>query len=205
MSFNLSNVYRNIINDILLHDSRLHLIDLITKKKIYKVCKFYAVKTIMTLKLENDKILSISNNLLNANDSNLMEVIIEITKEITNEIFQSNSNNFSMYFLIGFGVLSSYSTKINEVFKKTNYLQLFKTEYLNIKSDDNKYKKTLLINFLSSLFARTLVIYIDEIGEKILIDEKLKIDDNTEENVFRFTKEIESICEDNDIFDQINN
>jgi hypothetical protein len=76
-------------------------------------------------------------------------------------------------------------------------LEIFKKEHPN---SDNK--NLLIINFIASLFANTFVILIDEISKQVLIDDKLKIDDGTKENIYKLTKEIESICEQNNIFDQ---
>jgi hypothetical protein len=197
MSFNLSNLYRNIFNDIFLHDSRLYLIDLITQKTIYKVCKFYLIKQILELNFNNEIIIEIGNKLQNATNSNLLELIIEIFQQYIqpNTNIQSNTN-INYLITISISMLVNDSTKINQTFEKTNCLEIFKKEYPN---SDNK--NLLIINFIASLFIKTGIILIDEISKKVIIDDKLKIDDGTEENIYRLTKEIESICEQNDIFD----
>jgi len=202
MSFNLSNFYRNIFNDIFLHDSRLYLIDLITQKTIYKVCKFYLIKQILELNLNNEIIIEIGNKLQNTTNSNLLELIIEIIQQYIqpDPNIQSNPNilqsNINYFITISISMLVKYSTKINQTFKKTNCLKIFKKEYPN---SDNK--NLLIINFIASLFIKTGIIFIDEIIKQVIIDDKLKIDDETEENIYKLTKEIESICEQNDIFD----
>ncbi len=54
---------------------------------------------------------------------------------------------------------------------------------------------------VATAVSKTGIILIDEISKQVIIDDKFKIDDETEENIYKLTKEIESICEQNDIFD----
>jgi hypothetical protein len=205
MSFNLSNLYRNILNDIFLHDTRLHLVDSITQKSIYKVCKYYFAKKIIELIPNNDTISSASDKIANATDENLMEVIIDIAKEIfKNDLNHlANINNFNTYYMMGLNYLSALSGKINGIFKKTELLNIFKSQYANSNHNDIPYIKSLFVSFLSSLFAKSLVITLDELTNKIIIDDRLIIDDKTEEDVYKITKEISDIIEEDDIFDLI--
>jgi hypothetical protein len=200
MSFNLSNLYRSIINDILLHDTRICLVDSISQKTIYKVLKYYFTKQILELKPNYEKIISASEKISNATDTNLMEVILNIAKDFSQNNMNSLTgiNNFSIYYMFGISILSSMSEKINGVFKKTELLEVFKTQYSNSNHTNHSHIESLLVSFLSSLFAKFATNIINYVCTKIIIDDK------TENNIRRITEEILEIIDDDDPFDLIN-
>jgi hypothetical protein len=92
-----------------------------------------------------------------------------------------------------------------ELLEKTNYLELFKSEFEKISDTNNDEKESLFITFFSSILAKSYVFGLNKLVEYSFENEKPKISDKVEQGIYKTTQEIEAIAEVDDIFDLINN